>query len=255
MLFDLVTLFPDLFDSFLRSSLIGKALSGDVLEIRLVNIRDFTSDRHRTADDRPYGGGPGMVLVPEPLARAIEFARGNEPEQTESRTVLLSPAGRPFDQSKAKEYAALDHLILVCGRYEGVDERICQTLIDEEISLGDFILSGGEVPAMAVIEAVARLLPGFLGAADSVNEETFSDGLLEYPQYTRPDSFRGLDVPEVLLSGNHGAINTWRRRMRLRRTYERRPGLLAEAKLTDTDRKFLAKLDSEQESGAGNKKS
>jgi tRNA (guanine37-N1)-methyltransferase len=136
-----------------------------------------------------------------------------------------------------------------------VDERICQTLIDEEISLGDFILSGGEVPAMAVIEAVARLLPGFLGAATSVNEETFSDGLLEYPQYTRPDSFRGLDVPEVLLSGNHGAINTWRRRMRLRRTYERRPGLLAEAKLTDTDRKFLAKLDSEQGSGAGSKKS
>lgn len=255
MRFDLVTLFPDLFDSFLRSSLIGKALSGNVLEIRLVNIRDFTSDRHRTADDRPYGGGPGMVLMPEPLARAIEFARGNEPEQAESRTALLNPAGRPFDQSKAKEYAALDHLILVCGRYEGVDERICQTLIDEEISLGDFILSGGEVPAMAVIEAVARLLPGFLGAAASVNEETFSDGLLEYPQYTRPDSFRGLDVPEVLLSGNHGAINTWRRRMRLRRTYERRPGLLAEAKLTDTDRKFLAKLDSEQGSGAGNKKS
>ena len=255
MLFDLVTLFPDLFDSFLRSSLIGKALSGNVLEIRLVNIRDFTSDRHRTADDRPYGGGPGMVLMPSPLARAIESAHGNEPDRAESRTVLLSPAGRPFDQSKAIEYAALDRLILVCGRYEGVDERICQTLVDEEISLGDFVLSGGEVPAMAVIEAVARLLPGFMGAAASVNEETFSDGLLEYPQYTRPDSFRGLDVPEVLLSGNHEAINTWRRRMRLRRTYERRPDLLAEAKLTDTDRKFLAMLDSEQEPGAANNKS
>jgi len=253
MIFDLVTLFPDLFDSFLKGSLIGKALAENIFEIRLVNIRDFSTDRHRTADDRPYGGGPGMVLMAEPLAGAIDFAREKDPEQGESRTVLLSPAGYPFDQAKAMEYAGLEHLVLVCGRYEGVDERICRTVIDEEISLGDFVLSGGEVPAMAVIEAVTRLLPGVLGAADSVTEETFNEGLLEYPQYTRPASFRGLTVPEVLLSGNHAVIDTWRRRMRLRRTFERRPGLLAEAELTDSDREFLATLDSESKSNAGNK--
>lgn len=194
-----------------------------------------------------------MVLMPEPLTRAVEFAREKDPEQGESRTVLLSPAGRPFDQSRAREYAGLEHLVLVCGRYEGVDERICQTVIDEEVSLGDFVLSGGEVPAMAVVEAVTRLLPGVLGAADSVAEETFNDGLLEYPQYTRPDTFRGLAVPDILLSGNHAAIDAWRRRMRLRRTFERRPGLLAEAELTDSDREFLATLDAELKAGAGNK--
>ncbi|MBW2091197.1 MAG: tRNA (guanosine(37)-N1)-methyltransferase TrmD [Deltaproteobacteria bacterium] len=242
MRFDVVTLFPRLFESFLSESLIGKALDKGIFEVRLLDIRDFTADRHKTADDRPYGGGAGMVLMPEPLAKAINFARETGSSGTRSRVVLLNPVGQPFNQSKAREYAALDHLIMVCGRYEGIDHRISLTLIDEEISLGDFILSGGEIPAMGVIEAVSRLLPGVLGAAESVEEETFSNGLLEYPQYTRPRVFQGLAVPEVLLSGDHAAIRKWRRQESLKRTLERRPDMLAKADLTDSDREFLSQL-------------
>ncbi|MBW2323068.1 MAG: tRNA (guanosine(37)-N1)-methyltransferase TrmD [Deltaproteobacteria bacterium] len=245
MRFDVVTLFPQLFDSFLRESLIGKALDKEVFEVRLIDIRDFTTDRHRTADDRPYGGGAGMILMPEPLAKAISFARETDTEGVESRVVLLNPVGQPFSQQRAIKYATLEHLILVCGRYEGIDHRISLTLIDEEISLGDFVLSGGEVPAMAVIEAVTRLLPGVLGAAESVEEETFSNGLLEYPQYTRPRDFQGLAVPEVLLSGNHEAIRKWRRRESLKRTFQRRPDMLAKAELSDSDREFLGQLSKE----------
>ncbi|MBW1710114.1 MAG: tRNA (guanosine(37)-N1)-methyltransferase TrmD [Deltaproteobacteria bacterium] len=245
MRFDVVTLFPQLFDSFLRESLIGKALDKEVFEVRLIDIRDFTTDRHRTADDRPYGGGAGMILMPEPLAKAISFARETDTDGVESRVVLLNPVGQPFSQQRAIKYATLEHLILVCGRYEGIDHRISLTLIDEEISLGDFVLSGGEVPAMAVIEAVTRLLPGVLGAAESVEEETFSNGLLEYPQYTRPRDFQGLAVPEVLLSGNHEAIRKWRRRESLKRTFQRRPDMLAKAELSDSDREFLGQLSKE----------
>jgi len=242
MQFDVITLFPGLFESFLRESLIGKALGKGIFEVRLIDIRDFAADRHRTADDRPYAGGAGMVLMPEPLAGAINFAREIDSPETRSRVVLLNPVGQPFNHSRAKEYITLDHLILVCGRYEGIDHRISLTLVDEEISLGDFILSGGEVPAMAVIEAVSRLLPGVLGAAESVEEETFSNGLLEYPQYTRPRVFQGLAVPDVLLSGDHAAIRKWRRRESLKRTLQRRPDMLAKADLTDSDREFLNQL-------------
>lgn len=245
MRFDLLTLFPGLFESFLRESLIGKALARGAFEVRVIDLRAFTSDKHRTADDRPYGGGPGMVLKPEPLARAIDSARASSPEGASSRVVLLSPAGQPLTQALVREFAALKHLILVCGRYEGVDERVSQTLIDQEVSVGDFVLAGGEIPAMAVVEATARLLPGFLGASESPAEETFSEGLLEYPQYTRPRTFRGLEVPQVLLSGNHAAIQAWRRQESLRRTLSRRPDLLARARLSAQDRQTLARLRSE----------
>jgi len=240
MLFDILTLFPDLFESFWRESLIGKALDKGVFEVRTVNIRDFATDRHRTVDDRPFGGGPGMILMPEPLHEAIKHARESGPTGPKTRVVLLSPAGSPFNQAKAGEYAGLDHLVLVCGRYEGVDERIISTLIDEELSIGDFILSGGEVPAMVVIEAVARLLPGVLGALDSAVQESFSEGLLEYPQYTRPREFKGLSVPDVLLSGDHERISQWRRRESLKRTARRRPDLLAKVRLSVSDQEFLA---------------
>ncbi|MBW2060854.1 MAG: tRNA (guanosine(37)-N1)-methyltransferase TrmD [Deltaproteobacteria bacterium] len=248
MHFDVVTLFPHLFESFLRESLMGKALDKGIFEVRLIDIRDFTTDRHRTADDRPYGGGPGMVLMPEPLAKAIHFAMETRPAGVKRRVILLNPVGFSFKQGKAKEYAALDHLILVCGRYEGVDDRIAKTLIDEEISLGDFILSGGEVPAMAVIEAVVRLLPGVVGTAESVEDETFSHGLLEYPQYTRPRVFQDLTVPEVLLSGDHEAIRKWRRQESLKRTLKRRPDMLAQAELTDSDREYLDQFTSQEPS-------
>ncbi|MEW6264721.1 MAG: tRNA (guanosine(37)-N1)-methyltransferase TrmD [Thermodesulfobacteriota bacterium] len=226
MRFDLVTLFPDIFDSFLRESLIGKALAKKAFEVQVIGIRDFTTDRHRTADDRPFGGGPGMVLKPEPLAGAIRQALAASPPGR-SRVLLLSPSGRTLTQALVENLAGYDHLVLVCGRYEGVDERVVQTLIDEELSLGDYILSGGEVPAMAVVEAVARLLPGVVGKEESIQEETFQSGILEYPHYTRPRVFQGLAVPETLLSGDHAAIKAWRLDQAVRRTAARRPDLLA----------------------------
>jgi len=245
MLFDILTLFPDFFESFWRESLMGRALTREVFQVRVINIRDFALDRHRTVDDRPFGGGPGMVLMPEPLEAAISHARGSGPVGAKSRIIYFSPAGVVFTQAKAREYSGFDHLIMVCGRYEGVDDRVISALVEEELSLGDFILSGGEIPAMAVIEAVARLLPGVMGDLDSAAQESFSDGLLEYPQYTRPREYKGLSVPEILLSGDHERIRVWRRKESLRRTRERRPDLLAGAGLSDFDNKLLAELESE----------
>lgn len=239
MRFDVLTLFPDMFSSPLKGSILGKATEKGLIEIRMINIRDFASDRHQVADDSPYGGGQGMVMKVEPIARAIEQVKGQD---SSAWTVYLTPQGRQFNQTLARTLASRSHLILLCGRYEGVDERVKELFVDEEISIGDYVLTGGELAAMVMIDSVSRLLPGVLGSDQSAEEESFIDSLLEYPHYTRPSNFRGNCVPEVLLSGNHSAISLWRRKEAIRRTWLRRPDLLAEADLSDNDKKLLEEI-------------
>lgn len=239
MRFEIVTLFPELFE-LTRSGLLGKARDAGTLDIETVNPRAFTTDRHRSVDDAPYGGGSGMVLMVAPLAGALEHldqARGVQ----RSHKVLLTPQGDRFTQAHAQRFSALHTITLVCGRYEGFDERI-RGLVDEEISLGDFVLLGGEVAALAILEATARLIPGVLGNEQSAQDESHARGLLEYPQFTRPETFRGQRVPEVLLSGNHAAIARWRRKESLRRTLERRPDLLQTADLSEEDQALLEEV-------------
>ena len=238
MRFHILTLFPELFTSVLSATMLQKGQDRGALAFHLHNIRDFATDKHRVTDDTPYGGGQGMVMKPEPVVAALE-SLGTSPERP--RRILLSPQGRPLTQAHAATLAARPALALVCGRYEGIDDRV-RAFVDEELSVGDFILSGGEVAALVVIDAVSRLVPGVLGCEASAAVESFSDTLLEYPQYTRPPEFRGQRVPDVLLSGDHRAIARWRRQEALRRTYERRPDLLAQAQLSDEDRTFLAQL-------------
>lgn len=221
--FHVLTLFPGFFRGPLRETILGRAVSGGEVDVEVTDIRDFASGPHRRADDRPYGGGPGMVMKPGPVVRAIEFASQADPPP---QRVLLTPQGAPFDQETAREFAGLEHLVLVCGRYEGVDQRVRDGWIDREISVGDYVLSGGEPAALVVLDAVVRLVPGVLGNDDSLDEESFASGLLEYPHYTRPREFRGREVPEVLLSGDHGRIETWRRQKARERTLERRPDLV-----------------------------
>ncbi len=221
MKIDVLTLFPGMFSGPLDESIVGRARETGRLDLRIHNLRDYTHDRHRTVDDRPFGGGPGMVLKPEPVFEAVE-SLGTE----QTRVILLTPAGRLFDQAKARELAEMPHLLLLCGSYEGVDERVPLALVDDELSIGDYVLTNGALPAMLVIDAVTRLLPGVLGDDASSADESFSHGLLEYPQYTRPAEFRGMTVPEVLLSGNHAEIARWRAEQARRRTAERRPDLL-----------------------------
>ncbi|MEJ2080257.1 MAG: tRNA (guanosine(37)-N1)-methyltransferase TrmD [Acidobacteriota bacterium] len=228
---EIISIFPGFFGSLFRFGMIRQAVSKDLLSISLVDLREFTEDRHRTVDDRPYGGGEGMVLKPEPLFRAVEELRRND--LTEGRVILLSPQGRLFDQEKAKELSLNARLILVCGRYEGVDQRVVDHLVDEEISIGDFILSGGELAAAVVLDAVVRLIPGVLGEGQSVLRESFMEGLLDYPQYTRPARFRDWDVPEVLLSGNHSEIRRWREEEAVDLTRQRRPDLLRALRETE----------------------
>ena len=223
MRLDVITLFPAMFDGPFTESIIKRARERGLIKINLVNPRDFTTDRHRTVDDKPYGGGAGMLMKPEPLFAAIE-----ENLQPETHVVLATPQGKPFTQRRARELAKKDHIIFVCGHYEGVDERVRDGLIDEELSIGDYILTNGNLAAMVMTDAIVRLRPDVLGSEESVVEESFSEGLLEYPQYTRPEEFRGMKVPEVLLSGNHQAIAAWRREQALRRTSDRRPDLLKE---------------------------
>jgi tRNA (guanine37-N1)-methyltransferase len=230
--FTVITLFPEMFDSPFGHSILKKAQEKHLISVRLVDPRDFTTDRHHVADDYPYGGGQGMVMKPEPLISAIEDARSRTPT---ARVILLSPQGKVFSQKDALRLATEQELVFVCGRYEGVDERV-KSFVDEELSVGDFTLSGGEPAAMLVIDAVARLIPGVLGNEKSPAEESFSNGLLEYPQYTRPEEFRGMKVPDILLSGDHERIRQWRRDMSLRMTMERRPDLLSKASLTKTER-------------------
>ncbi|MBI4515539.1 MAG: tRNA (guanosine(37)-N1)-methyltransferase TrmD [Deltaproteobacteria bacterium] len=236
MRFHIVTLFPELFDSVLGATMLQKGQERGALEFVRYNIRDYATGKHRVTDDAPYGGGPGMVMKPEPLVAAIE-ATGAGPQRP--RRVLLSPQGRVLTQAVAAELSQLPALALICGRYEGVDERV-REFVDDELSAGDYVLSGGEVAALVVIDAVSRLVSGVLGEPQSALGESFQDGLLEYPQYTRPPDFRGRQVPPVLLSGDHEAIRRWRRAQALERTAARRPDLLARASLSEADRALLA---------------
>ena len=227
---DVLTIFPRLFDAFASESMVGIAARGGQLGLRIHDLRDWASGPHRSVDDAPYGGGPGMVMRPEPLVAAIEALAGPKGALRAARVALMSPQGVPLSQAKLRALAALPHLVLVCGRYEGVDQRAIEVAVDEELSLGDYVLSGGEVPAMAVVEGIVRLLPGVLGNPESASADSFEAGLLEGPQYTRPPVFRGLAVPEVLRGGDHAAVARWRRERALEATRERRPDLLAKGK-------------------------
>lgn len=244
MRFDIFTLFPEMFRGPLDESIIARARARGVVEIALHNPRDATTDRHHVVDDYPYGGGAGMVMKPEPLFAAVEAVYEGGP------IILLSPQGRVFSQAIARELAREPRVTLICGHYEGVDERVREHLATDELSLGDFVLTGGELAAMVVVDAVSRLLPGVL-APGSTEEESHAAGLLEYPQYTRPPEFRGWRVPEIVLSGHHGAIARWRRKEALRRTRARRPDLLARAELSASDQALLAEIEAEEEAAGG----
>jgi tRNA (guanine37-N1)-methyltransferase len=238
----ILTLFPEFFATPLAASLAGKAVARGLVTIDVVNIRDYAAGTHKVADDSPYGGGHGMVMKAEPVVAAIEVAAARMPG---ARRLLLSPRGAPFTQELAESLAREPALLLVCGHYEGIDERV-RAFVDDEISIGDYVLSGGEAAALVIVDCVTRLVPGFVGNAASLAEESFERGLLEYPQYTRPEEFRGMRVPPVLLSGDHAAIARWRRKQRLRLTAARRPDLLARAALDAEDRDLLAEIEREE---------
>jgi tRNA (guanine37-N1)-methyltransferase len=250
MKIDIVTIFPEYFVAALESGMIRIARERRVLEVNPVHLRDFTADRHRTTDDAPFGGGAGMVMLAEPLFRAVEQLAPHRETGSgsgkDTHIAVLSPQGRPFHQADARRLARCSHLVLICGRYKGVDERVSLHLADEEISVGDFVLSGGEPAALCILDAVARLLPGVLGDFDSAESDSFQSGLLDCAYYTRPAELRGHEVPDVLLSGDHGKIAKFRREDALRRTWERRPDLLVKAELTEEDRRFLARLKRER---------
>jgi tRNA (guanine37-N1)-methyltransferase len=233
MKIDVLTLFPGLFEPFRTTALLGAACQSGRVDLAVHDLRDWTTDRHRTVDDAPYGGGPGMVMRPEPLVAAIEALAGAKGEGRTAQVLLLSPQGRRFDREFAQTLSRAPHLVLVCGRYEGVDERVIELAVDQEVSIGDYVLAGGEVPALAVIEAVTRLLPGVMGNPASADTESFESGLLEGPQYTRPAAFRGLEVPAVLRSGDHQAIARWRAEQAREKTRRRRPDLLGAARRED----------------------
>jgi tRNA (guanine37-N1)-methyltransferase len=246
----ILTIFPDFFPAALAEGMIRAAREKGRLAVEVVPLRDYTDDSHRTTDDYPFGGGVGMIMKIDPICRALESLGVGTPAERPAgaRVVLLSPQGRPFTQETAIAWSGLEHLVLVCGRYKGVDERVSERLIDEELSLGDFVLSGGEPAALCVVDAVARLLPGVVGDFDSVESDSFHSGLLDAPYYTRPAEYRGWTVPETLLSGNHAQIARWRREAALRRTFERRPDLLARAELSPDDRRFVRALEAERAS-------
>jgi len=236
--FDILTLFPEMFDSPFSSSLIKKACEKQILDINILDIRSFAEDKHKMADDYPYGGGSGMVMKVEPVTKALESLQPSNGDPV----ILLTPQGETFNQKIARDLSSYSRLILICGHYEGVDERIREHLATREISVGDYILTGGEIPAMIIVDSIARLIPGVLGNAESAPGDSFSEDLLEYPQYTRPAEFRGWTVPDVLLSGHHREIERWRRRESLKRTLARRPDLLEKANLIEEDRKILKEL-------------
>ena len=240
MRIDILTLFPQTFEGTFGAGIIQRALVKGLVEINLCNIRDYTHDKHRTVDDYPYGGGAGMVLKPEPIFEAVEQIRGEAEE--ELPVILLSPQGRLLSQAMTQELTRHSRIMLICGHYEGVDERVRQYLATEEISIGDYVLSGGELAAMVVVDAVTRLIPGVLGSQESIKDDSHTDGLLEYPQYTRPAIYRGWSVPEVLLSGNHARIASWRREQAIRRTLERRPELIDKARLSPRERRLASQL-------------
>lgn len=234
---DVVTIFPEMLRSPLEHSILKRARDAGLLDVRTLDPREFTTDRHRQVDDCPYGGGPGMVMKPEPLFRAVESLAAEPPPP--DRIILFTPLGRPFGQAVAQELSREQRLVFLCGRYEGIDERVHRHLVTDEISIGDYVLTGGELAALVVIDAVARLIPGVLGKDESSESETFEEHLLEYPHYTRPAEFRGWKVPDVLLSGHHGEVEKWRRLQSLQRTLERRPDLFLKHRLTPEDQKLL----------------
>lgn len=239
---DILTLFPEMFSSLLGASILQRAIEQGLVSVNVHNIRDYTYDKHHTADDYPYGGGAGMVLKPEPIFEAVEAILADSDSKEKFPVILLTPQGRSFSQQVATELAQHSRMILVCGRYEGVDNRVSEHLVSDEISIGDYVLSGGELAAMVVVDAVIRLIPGVLGSAESPRGDSHVAGLLEYPQYTRPVEYRGWSVPQVLLSGNHGEVAKWRREQALRRTWERRPDLISKAKLSSEEKRFLDSL-------------
>lgn len=240
-----VTLFPEMFTALTEHGVTGRAVKRGQLTVEYSNPREHAHDRHRTVDDRPFGGGPGMLMKVEPLLEAIEAIREKAPSTP--RVIYLSPQGQPLTQQRAEQLAQLDSLVLLCGRYEGIDERIIEMCVDEEVSIGDYVLSGGELGAMVLLDAVTRLIPGVLGHADSAVEDSFSEGWLDCPHYTRPEEFAGQRVPEVLLSGNHALIRRWRLKQSLGRTWQRRPELLAELTLSKEQQQLLAEYIREQE--------
>jgi tRNA (guanine37-N1)-methyltransferase len=234
--FDIFTLFPEVFTPYLGASILQRAQESDLVEIQLHNIRDWTTDRHHVCDDMPYGGGGGMVMKPEPIFTAVEAVLGAPPS---CPVILLTPQGRVFTQAVAQELSMQPHLALLCGRYEGIDERVREHLVTDEISIGDYVLSGGELPALVLVDAITRLIPGALGDPEGAWDDSHATGLLEYPHYTRPPEFRQWRVPEVLISGDHARIAKWRREQALLRTWQRRPDLLEKAHLSEDDRNFL----------------
>jgi len=238
--FDVVTIFPRMVESLLEEGILARAVKSGVIDVVAHDLRDFTTDRHRVVDDVAFGGGPGMVLKPEPIFRALEHVR--EARGTPEAVILPSPQGRRFSHADARRLSELSHVVVVCGRYEGIDERVRDALATDEISVGDYVLSGGELPALVILDAVARQIPGVVGDQDSVAQDSFAGGLLDYPHYTRPAEFRGMRVPDVLLSGHHAEIARWRRREALRRTLERRPDLLESAALDAEARAWLDEL-------------
>ncbi len=244
--FYVLTLFPEMIDAALSHSIIGRAVKEGIIDVEAVNIRDFSKDKHRHVDDYPYGGGAGMVMQPQPIYDAYKSIEEKAGKLEKARVIYMSPQGKRFDQKMAEELSKEDSIILLCGHYEGVDERIIEEIVTDEISIGDFVLTGGELAAAAIIDAVSRLVPGVLNKEESYEVESFSDGLLEYPQYTRPPVFMGREVPEVLLSGHHANIDKWRREQSIIRTYQKRPDMLDKAVLSDKERKFLESLKKEK---------
>ena len=241
--FYVLTLFPEMIEGVLSHSIIGRAVKDGVINVECVNIRDFSTDKHRHVDDYPYGGGAGMVMQPQPIYDAYKSI---EERAKGSRVIYMSPQGKRFDQKTAEELAGEENLVILCGHYEGVDERVIEEIVTDEISIGDFVLTGGELAAAAIIDAVSRLVPGVLNKEESHEIESFSDGLLEYPQYTRPPVFMGREVPEILLSGHHANIDKWRREQSIIRTYRKRADMLEGAVLSDKERKFLESLKEEK---------
>ena len=240
MIADVITIFPAMVEGALTEGVIGRARNRGLVEIRVRDLRDYTDDRHRTVDDVPYGGGPGMVMKPEPLFRAVEAIAAER--GAPSAVVLMTPQGALLTQARAAELSRLERLVVICGRYEGIDERVTESLVTDEISIGDYVVTGGELPALVLLDAVTRLVPGVVGDAESVAADSFSRGLLDHPHYTRPAEFRERRVPDVLVSGNHAEIERWRGSERVRRTWQRRPDLLGVAALTDDESRELARL-------------